>query len=143
MYTITDRPTEDAKMIRQQVFVDEQHFEDEFDELDGRSRHIVLYIKNKPAATCRYYPCGEKGKYILGRMAVLPEYRGQQVGKKVMEKAEKAIADDGGCSVSLSAQVQASGFYQKCGYIPCGETFLEQGCPHIQMEKRLTVSVQS
>lgn len=137
MYTLTTRLTEHSKMIRQKVFVDEQNFVEEFDEKDDNSRHIVLYEGTKPAATCRFYKNPNDGVFVIGRVAVLPEYRKQNFGKKIMEIAEKSIAELGGEKAFLSSQLHAKEFYKKCGYSPIGDTFFEQECPHINMEKSL------
>ena len=139
MYTITERLTDDSKMIREEVFVLEQHFNEEFDAVDQQARHIVLYIKNKPVATCRFFESKEKGKYYIGRVAVLSAFRGQQHGKTVMDLAEKCIAESGGHTVILAAQLQAAGFYEKCGYHKTGDVFEEEGCPHIHMEKTVVL----
>ena len=37
----------------------------------------------------------------------------------------------------LSGQVRVAGFYEKLGYIKQGETYLDEGCPHIWMKKNL------
>lgn len=137
MHTITAQLTEDAKMIREEVFVIEQGFAEEFDKTDSQSKHIVLYIHNRPAATCRYYFDESKDCYIIGRVAVLPAFRGTGLGKKVMELAEKSIAENGGKNIQLSAQTRVQGFYEKCGYTAKGEAYLDQDCPHICMEKTL------
>ena len=44
---------EDAKMIRQKVFVEEQGFENEFDDIDQRSLHLVVYQDNEPIGCAR------------------------------------------------------------------------------------------
>lgn len=46
---------EDAKMIRQRVFMQEQGFVDEFDDTDLQATQIVLYDAGKPIATCRIF----------------------------------------------------------------------------------------
>lgn len=137
MYTLTTSLTEHSKMIRQKVFVEEQNFTEEFDEKDNNSRHIVLYEGTKPTATCRFYKNSADGEFIIGRVAVLPEYRSKNYGKKIMEIAEKSIAECGGEKAKLSSQIQAKVFYEKCGYSAFGDTFLEQDCPHINMNKNL------
>ena len=38
---------------------------------------------------------------------------------------------------SLSAQVQAKGFYKKLGYVQDGDEYLDEHCPHILMCKVL------
>ncbi|WP_099205765.1 GNAT family N-acetyltransferase [Scatolibacter rhodanostii] len=137
MHTITGKPTDDSIMIRKEVFVSEQGFVEEFDETDNAAKHIVLYINNLPAATCRYFKKANSNQYTIGRVAVLNTFRGQGLGKKVMELAEKAIAEDNGESIILASQTQAQGFYEKCGYTSVGEVFLEEDCPHIHMQKAL------
>jgi predicted GNAT family N-acyltransferase len=39
--------------------------------------------------------------------------------------------------VSLSAQVQAMGFYERQGHRPEGEEYYDEHCPHIAMRKKL------
>ena len=46
----------DAVKIRKEVFMEEQGFHDEFDETDETAVHLVLYIDQVPAATCRFSP---------------------------------------------------------------------------------------
>ena len=43
----------------------------------------------------------------------------------------------GAKKASLSAQVQAQGFYESCGYTAEGDTYLDEHCPHIHMTKTL------
>ena len=53
-YRKTDELTDDEMSIRTEVFVDEQGFEDEYDEIDDESHHIILYDdEGKPAGCCR------------------------------------------------------------------------------------------
>ena len=47
--------SDDAKMIRESVFMKEQGFENEFDEIDDIAIHIVLYDNKNPVATCRIF----------------------------------------------------------------------------------------
>ena len=51
---LTNSP--DAKAIRQSVFVEEQGFEYEFDDIDETALHLVLYDENdNPCATGRLF----------------------------------------------------------------------------------------
>ena len=43
--------TDDVKIIRQKVFMEEQGFENEFDGIDDTAIHIVLYDEKTPVAT--------------------------------------------------------------------------------------------
>lgn len=83
---------EDAKMIRQRVFMQEQGLVDEFDDTDLQATQIVLYDEGKPIATCRIFPGNERNAFILGRLAVLKEYRGKNIGAQMLQEAQKAVA---------------------------------------------------
>ena len=81
------------------------------------------------------YPA--EGCFYIGRVAVLPQYRGTGLGRELMRRAEAYIRSTGGTAAELSGQVQASGFYKKLGYTPVGEVYPDEGCPHIRMQKQL------
>ena len=134
---ILDHITDEIKQIRIDVFMKEQGFEDEFDEIDEIAKFVLLYIDGKPAGTCRYFPSNEEGDANIGRMAVRKLYRGQHLGTKIMMAAENGIRRDGFKTCSLSAQVQAKPFYESLGYKAEGEEYLDEGCPHILMRKVL------
>lgn len=127
----------DAVKIRKEVFMEEQGFHDEFDETDGNAVHLVLYIDQIPAATCRFFPGQTQGEYIVGRIAVEKEFRGKHLGSRILSAAESEIRNSGGSTVRLHAQQQARPFYEKQGYTAFGEPDFEEDCPHIWMEKAL------
>lgn len=127
---------EDARMIRTEVFVREQGFEDEFDDFDAISTHLVLYYRNTPAGTCRFFR-EKSGDYRIGRLAVLKPLRGFGAGKRLLQFAEDEIRAAGGKRILLSAQVRAQTFYFSAGYTICGNEFLEQDVPHVPMSKLL------
>ena len=52
---VYDYLQEDAMNIRRNVFMSEQGYKNEFDEIDDRALHIVIYNNEKPVATCRIY----------------------------------------------------------------------------------------
>lgn len=138
-YKKYDYLCDDAKIIRQSVFIDEQGFENEFDETDDKSVHLVFYIGESPAAVCRYYREGltdsEEDVFRIGRVAVMKEFRGRNLGSKIMEAAEFEISKDGGRKIILSAQTRVKGFYEKSGYAQIGKEYYDEFCPHIKMEK--------
>jgi len=129
--------TEDARKIRQEVFVEEQGFLQEFDEIDGIAKHIVLFDGDRAVGTCRLFFQQNEQDYHVGRVAVTKEYRGQGLGKTLMTAAEKCIRDLGGTSITLSGQVRVASFYEKLGYRREGEEYLDEGCPHVRLRKRL------
>lgn len=128
---------EEAKDIREKVFVEEQGFKEEFDAADGVSVHLVAFDCGKPVATCRFFKGDEEGVYLIGRIAVMPEYRKKGVGASIVSEAEKLAAEAGGRESVVHAQTHASGFYAKLGYQPFGEPDDEEGVPHIWMRKAL------
>lgn len=127
-----------AKTIRQVVFEEEQGFVDEFDETDDIATHFVMFDEDeRPVATCRIFWDEERNTFILGRLAVIKEYRHQNIGSLIMQEAEKYVHNISGKSIALHAQCQASGFYGKNGYVEHGEIDDEQGYPHVWMKKTL------
>lgn len=126
----------DAIYIRTEVFMKEQGFENEFDEIEEQCMHLVIYDKDTPIGTCRLYR-QDDNRYVIGRIAVLSNYRSIGIGKVIVEKAEEYIKKIGGIEITLSAQVRVQGFYKKMGYICEGAPYLDEYCPHIVMKKSL------
>ncbi len=126
----------EAREIREAVFVREQGFVNEFDDIDDIAVHFVLYVDGKAAGTCRIY-CGDDNEFHLGRLAVLSEYRGMSLGKLLITEAERCAAEQGAEFITLSAQVRVKDFYEKCGYSAVGEEYPDEGCPHIKMYKKI------
>lgn len=127
-----------AKEIRQAVFVFEQGFQNEFDEIDEAAVHIVLFdVERKPVATCRIFWDSEMNAYILGRLAVTKEYRGKNIGSVMIKEAEKYVRKKGGTCIALHAQSRVADFYKKSGFAECSGIEDDEGCPHVWMKKSL------
>jgi len=124
-----------AHDIRQKVFVDEQGFQNEFDAIDNVAVHLVIFEDNIPVSTARLFKGKIEDEFIVGRIAVLPEYRNKHIGAKIMEILENKIKELGGETIVLSAQCRVRPFYEKQGYKAQGESYLEGLCPHIKMAK--------
>ena len=89
---------------------------EEFDEHDGAdSKYIVLADEGYPIATCRFYEL-DKQSVLIGRVVVLPEYRGKELGRRVISEAEKWIRELDYKDIYLDSRVVAIGFYEKLGY---------------------------
>ena len=100
---------------------------EEFDEHDGEgTRYIILLDEGYPAATCRFYESGP-GSVILGRVVVLPEYRGQELGRKVIEEAETWIRELEYQEIRIESRVTAVGFYEKLGFSTIDGTIVMSG----------------
>lgn len=132
-FKVTDTLSEDEKMIRETVFIEEQKFKIEFDDLDDIATHIVMYLDNQHVGCCRLYK--QENEYHIGRIAVLKQYRGKGYGEKILLEAEKIVQEMGADCIKLSAQVRASGFYEKLGYKKYGEIYFDEYCEHIAMRK--------
>lgn len=137
-YRFSASLTDDARMIRKSVFMDEQGFKNEFDETDGAAVHIVVYKDGEPAATGRLYSDGEDNTYIIGRAAVMKQYRGSGLGGEMLGCLENKARELGAVRIRVSAQCAAAGFYEKHGYTKTGGQYYDEHCPHISMVKDLT-----
>ncbi|MDF2800862.1 MAG: family N-acetyltransferase [Anaerocolumna sp.] len=137
MYEKKSYLCDDSKLIREEVFMQEQGFENEFDEIDDLATHIVFYDSTVPIATCRYYKGKNNEEYIVGRIAIRKCYRGKHLGNLMMNVLKENIVSEGGKLITLSAQLQAKQFYEKNGYIAIGEPYLDEDCLHVHMEKSL------
>ena len=122
--------------IRNEVFVKEQGFREEFDGDDKKALHLVGFIGEKSVATSRILRM-EDGSFIIGRIAVRKQYRKQGLGAKIIDVAENAIRKMNGKYVYIHAQRHAVPFYEKQGYIPTGEKDFEEGCEHWMLKKDL------
>ncbi|MGJ4765204.1 GNAT family N-acetyltransferase, partial [Bifidobacterium longum] len=116
-----DRLPDAARAIREQVFIRERDWRPEFDEWDAASVHLLVFNsdndapnrpgpsaqspspiqsvqpdQNHPVATCRFYTDpdhpDQPGRYIIARLAVLPEAQGKRIGSRLLADAERRIA---------------------------------------------------
>lgn len=123
------------KAIRQQVFIEEQKVppELEWDDTDEIADHyLVVTADNTPAGVARLYPSVTDTAHI-GRMAVLPEFRGKGVGDMLMRhmlNESRGHYQD----LYLSAQTHAIHFYQRFGFHVCSTPYDDAGIPHVDMK---------
>ena len=126
-----------ASALRRRVFCGEQGVPVEL-EVDGRDEHALHLVALRDdivVGTCRLLWDGTTAK--LGRMAVAARLRRRGVGAAILQVAEREARDAGAERISLAAQSQARGLYERYGYAPHGEVFEEAGIEHVAMEKRL------
>ncbi len=128
--------------VRVVVFVQEQHVpvDIEMDDRDALCMHVLARHKRRPVGTGRI-DIEKQGK--IGRVAVLPEYRGRGMGKALMVALEAMAQRAGLGRVWVHAQVSAQGFYERQGYVAQGETFLEADIVHCRMTKPLGKHLQN
>lgn len=122
--------------IRNEVFVKEQGFKDEFDSADKIATHLVGFCDGHYAATCRIIQ-SDNDSYLIGRIAVRKAYRRKGLGTEIVKSAEEIIKESGGNNIYIHAQLQAVPFYEALGYLPTGAPDEEEGCPHQMMIKQI------
>ena len=95
-----------AKAVREQVFVNEQGFapEQEFDTFDNGAWHVVAMEDETPIGTGRLYI--DDGKFTIGRLCVLPEYRNMGIGDALMRLLMDRGLEVGAPALYISAQEQ-------------------------------------
>ena len=130
-----DQNQNDWHMIREEVFVKEQGFQNEFDDIDDFATHICIYEDGKALGCVRFYV--ENDKMRIGRLAVLKQARKKHLGAYLLELAEREIKKSDDLEVYLDAQCRVAGFYEKQGYVICGEQHLDEHVPHVLMKKVL------
>ena len=124
----------EVRKIREEVFVVEQGTpaELEFDALDGRAVHLLVYENQKPVATGRIIFEGKD--CFLGRIAVLKEKRGEGYGDLVVRALIRRAYNSGAEKQFVRAQARVKGFYEGLGFKQISEPFMHDGILHIKME---------
>jgi predicted GNAT family N-acyltransferase len=128
---------EAAQQLRLRVFSEEQGVarDAELDGLDPEATHVVALRRGSIVGTCRLrFP---RGRCKLERMAVDGGLRRTGIGVALMAEAEREALRQGADEVVLHAQRQSETFYASCGFASEGETFLEEGIPHVLMRKQI------
>ena len=109
---------QDWHAIREAVFVKEQGFQNEFDDIDSYAHHVTVYVDGQAAGCGRCFL--QDDTYVIGRLAVLAPFRHQHLGSKILQELEDEILRQGGHTAVLDAQCRAIPFYEENGYELCG-----------------------
>jgi len=129
-----DLARREAEPIRYAVFVEEQKVpvEMELDEHDPVCVHVIARLQGTAVGTGRLLPDGH-----IGRMAVLKDWRGRDVGSAMLEALMEVARLRGDKEVVLSAQTHALEFYRKHGFISVGPVYPDCDIPHQDMRRKL------
>jgi len=122
--------------VRRAVFIDEQGVPEamEWDEHDAASIHwLATADDGTPIGCARLLPDGH-----IGRMAVLPAWRGRGVGQALLAAVLNAAKARGYTTLRLSAQTHAAAFYARAGFVAVGDEYVEAGIPHVAMQMALS-----
>lgn len=123
----------DALKIRHKVFIEEQKIskELEYDGMDKKAEHVIIYENNNPIATGRVFKMEEE--FMLGRICVLKEFRGKNFGNIIVKLLVNRALNKGANKIYIHAQAYLKEFYINLGFTPVGEIFEEAGIEHITM----------
>lgn len=121
-------------LVRSRVFVKEQGVpaELEWDGADVGAWHLLAFdLEQNPIGTVRVLPSGQ-----IGRLAVLPGWRGRGVGTALLREALVLAAARGLPAPFVHAQAGALVFYHRQGFRAQGLEYWEAGIPHRLMVYR-------
>lgn len=125
--------------LRSEVFVVEQNCV--YQDVDGKDYKALHLIGSFNSAVVGYARLFDAGDYFenasIGRVVVGKEFRNKKCGHELMKNAIKAIFENfGTATISISAQLYLKKFYEQHGFAQIGERYLEDGIPHILMERK-------
>lgn len=125
--------------LRSEVFVVEQDCV--YQDLDGKDEnalHVLGFKKDKIVAYTRIFKPGFYFKEAsIGRVVVAKNQRNYKYGYAIMKASIKAIKSHFKTSeIKISAQCYLNTFYTNLGFKNIGESYLEDGIPHIAMIKK-------
>jgi predicted GNAT family N-acyltransferase len=140
------RDAQAIAQVRRAVFIEEQLVPEEM-EWEDRDAVCDWFLARSEGAgvlgIARLVPEGltglSAGVGVVGRMAVLPDWRRRGVGSALLRAALARARQRHMRQVVLHAQTQALAFYQRHGFVPQGEAFQEAGIAHRLMVLNLEV----
>jgi len=125
--------------LRSEVFVVEQDcvYQD-IDGLDEKAIHVMGFKQQQLVAYTRIFKPGDYFEEAsIGRVVVKKEERKFGFGKDIMLASINFVNNTLNRNIiELSAQVYLKKFYHELGFIAKGETYLEDGIPHIKMAQK-------
>ena len=96
----------------------------------GRDAHgLVAYARLLPGGTKHTAPS-------IGRVITVARARGTGLGKALMREAVERLQHHvGAVPIVLGAQAHLQRFYAEFGFVTVGAEYLEDGIPHIDMQR--------
>jgi predicted GNAT family N-acyltransferase len=136
----------DALLVRHEVFILEQGVpvELELDECDPKAVHALAFNDQHCIGTGRlvFFKDGQNKQAQIGRMAVLAKFRGQGIGRLILQKLVESAKFQGSKEILLRSQVNAIPFYEKLVFKDYGDVYDEAGIAHRNMILVLENSTQ-
>lgn len=128
--------TDLVRAVRQQVFVVEQGIDPALEWTGDDAEFfcvLALDADQNPIGTGRVKVEGPTA--TIGRMAVLKPFRGAGVGAAILSRLIEIGKAEGASKFELSAQLTATAFYQKHGFVASGEVYLDADIEHRKMSR--------
>jgi predicted GNAT family N-acyltransferase/uncharacterized protein YndB with AHSA1/START domain len=145
----------DVLVLRSSVFVVEQDCA--YQDLDGRdlldgTRHLIgrqgavaAYARILAPEVAPEHGLPARGEASpemstprIGRVIVTREARGQQLGRRLIERAVRSCEQHWpGQPIELGAQAHLVALYGSVGFVPVGDAFVEDGIPHQWMRREV------
>ena len=124
--------------LRSQVFVIEQNCV--YQDIDGKDKKSLHVLGKKDNVIVAYSRIFKKGDYFkessIGRVVVDKNSRHFQYGSQIMQASIEAIQNTFDTKIiKISAQLYLENFYTGFGFKPTGNSYLEDGIPHVAMIK--------
>ncbi|MFC6097365.1 GNAT family N-acetyltransferase [Flavobacterium qiangtangense] len=124
--------------LRSEVFVVEQNCV--YQDIDGKDKkalHVIGEFNGETVAYCRLFKSGDYfDQASIGRVIVKENFRDKKWGHDLIKEAIGAVLSHFGESqITISAQLYLKKFYESHGFIQTSEEYLEDGIPHIEMQK--------
>lgn len=123
--------------LRQKVFIIEQTCT--YLDADGKDKeayHVMGCNDNKLYAYARVLPKGisYRDHVSIGRVIIAPEHRGNGEGYTIMKRSLEVCRQLWpNESIKISAQSHLEKFYEHLGFQSTGDSYLEDGIPHVAM----------
>ncbi len=125
--------------LRAEVFVVEQNcvYQD-IDGKDEKALHLLGEYEGKIVAYARLFAPGYYfDNASVGRIVISLQYRDRKWGHDLMDTAIKGINQEYGTDlIAISAQLYLKRFYESHGFVQEGDEYLEDGIPHIKMNRQ-------
>ena len=131
----------DMFALRSQIFVVEQKCV--YQDIDGKdinAKHVIGVEKEKVIAYARIlnFHLSNPTFVSIGRIIISKKERGKGYGHKLVDFCIGIINKRWPTKrIKISAQAHLKEFYEYHGFIKKGNEYLEDGIPHIEMNKKL------
>ena len=124
--------------LRSEVFVVEQDCV--YQDVDGKDQKAIHIIGKKGGKIIGYTRVFKPGDYFkeasIGRVVISEKERHLKYGNELMKASIKAIEEVYNTKeIKISAQKYLEKFYNNHGFKTIGDSYLEDGIPHIAMVK--------